>query len=42
MNKICGESITFPSKLIFKSLINEGVFTNDWKESNVVRFHKKE
>ena len=42
MNKICGESITFPSKLIFKSLINEGVFTSDWKKSNVVQFHKKE
>ena len=38
----CGGSITFPLKLIFKSMINEGVFPNDWKKSNVVPIHKKE
>ena len=34
--------ITFPLKLIFKSMINEGVFPDDWKKSNVVPIHKKE
>ena len=42
MIKTCGEAITFPSKLIFKSMINEGIFPDDWKESNVVQIHKKE
>ena len=42
MIKTCGDAITFPLKLIFKSMINEGVFPDDWKETNVVPFHKKE
>ena len=42
MIKTCGGTITFPSTLIFKSMINEGVFPNDWKKSNVVPIHKKE
>ena len=36
-----GGSITFPLKLIFKSMINEVVFPEDWKKSNVVPIHKK-
>ena len=42
MIKICGDPITFPLKLIFKSMINEGIFADDWKKSNVVPIHKKE
>ena len=42
MIKTCGDSITFPLKLIFKSMINEGVFPNDWEKSNVVPIHQKE
>ena len=42
MIKTCGDAITFPLKLIFQSMINEGVFPNDWKKSNVVPVHKKE
>ena len=42
MIKTCGESIIFPMKLIFKSVINEGVLPEDWKKSNVVPIHKKE
>ena len=42
MIKTCGDAITFPLKLIFKSMINEGVFPDDWKKSNVVPIHKKE
>ena len=29
MIKTCGDSITFPLKLTFKSMINEGVFPDD-------------
>ena len=42
MIKTCGEAITFPLKLILKSMINEGVFFDDWKKSNAVPIHKKE
>ena len=42
MIKTCGEAITFPLKLILKSMINEGVFFDDWKKNNVVPIHKKE
>ena len=40
MIKTCGDAITFPLNLIFKSVINEGVFPDDWKKS-VVPIHKK-
>ena len=40
--KACGNSIPFPLKLIFKSMINEGVFPEDWKKNNVVPIHIKE
>ena len=33
MIKTCGDAITFPLKLIFKSMINEGVLPDDWKKS---------
>ena len=42
MIKSCVNSISFPLKHIFKSMINEGVFPEDWKKSNVVPIHKKE
>ena len=42
MIKICGDSIIFPLKLIFNSMINEDLFPDDWKKSNVVLIHKKE
>ena len=42
MIKACSNSISFPLKLIFKSMINEGVFPEDWKKSSVVPIHKKE
>ena len=42
MIKTCGDAITFPLKLKFKSMINEGVFSDDWKKSNVVPIHEKE
>ena len=42
MIKACGNSLSFPLKLVFKSMINESVFPEDWKTSNVVPIHKKE
>ena len=42
MIKTCGDAITFQLKLIFKTIINEGVFPNDWKKRNAVPIHKKE
>ena len=39
MIKTCGNSISLP--FIFKSMINEGVFPEDWKNSNVVPIHEK-
>ena len=42
MIKTCGDAITFPLKLIFKSMINEGVFPDDLKKSNAVPIHKNE
>ena len=42
MIKACGNSISLPLKLMFKSMINEVVFPKDWKKSNVIPIHKKE
>ena len=40
MIKTCGDSIIFPLELIIKSMVNEGVFPEDWKKRNVVPIHK--
>ena len=42
MIKTCGNSITFPMKLILKSMINKGIFLKGWKKSNAVPVHEKE
>ena len=42
MIKACGNSVSLPLNLIFKSIINEVAFPEDWKKSNVVPIHKKE
>ena len=42
MIKTSGDSIYFLLKLIFKSMINEGVFPQGWKISNVAPIHKEE
>ena len=41
MFKLCGESIYKPLNLIFKSCLETGQFTSDWKEANVVPVFKK-
>ena len=40
--KICGRFIAFPSKLIFKSVLCDGIFPDFPKKSNIVPIHKKE
>ena len=40
MLKICGESISKPLEIIFKSCVEKGQFPNKWKKANVVPVHK--
>ena len=41
MIKLSGKTIADPLKLIFRSMLEEGVFHYDWKKSNVVPIHKR-
>ena len=40
--KLCGKTIAIPLKMIFRSMLEEGVFSDDWKKSNVVPIHKRD
>ena len=42
MIQLCGKEILLPLQLLFKSMLEEGIFPDDWKKSNVVPVHKKE
>ena len=42
MIQACGKSIAWPLKLLFKTILEEGTFSKDWKKSNVVPIHKRE
>ena len=42
MIKLCGKTMAIPLKLIFRSILEEGVFPDNWKKSNVVPIHKKD
>ena len=42
MIKLCGKTIAIPLKLIFRSMVEESVFPDDWKKSNVVPIHKRD
>ena len=42
MIKLCGKTIAIPLKLIFRSMLEESVFPDDWKKSNVVPIHKRD
>ena len=42
MIKICDESITVPSKIIFEHSLKENKFPEVWKKANIVPAHKKE
>ena len=41
MIQSCGKSIALPIKLLFKTILEEGTFPEDWKKSNVVPIHEK-
>ena len=42
MTKLCGKTIAIPLKLIFRSILEESVFPDDWKKSNVVPIYKRD
>ena len=42
MIQLCGIEIILPLQLLFKSMLEEGIFLEDWKKSNVVTVYKKE
>ena len=42
MIKHCGKSIALSLSLVFQSILNDGVFQNDWKKINIAPCHKKE
>ena len=41
MLKICGESISKPLEIIFKSCIEKAQFPSEWKKANVIPVQKK-
>ena len=41
MIKLCGDSISKPLEMIFKSCLNQGIFPAKWKIANVAPVHKK-
>ena len=42
MIQACGKSIALALKLLFKTILEEGTFPEDWTKCNVVPIHKKE
>ena len=40
MIQLCGKEITLTLQLLLKSTLEEGIFPDDWKKSNVVPVHK--
>ena len=40
--KLCGEAICRPLNTIFKTCLNTGKFSSEWKKRNVVPIHKKD
>ena len=40
--KLCSKTIAIPLKMIFRSMLEEGVFPDEWKKSNVVPIHKRD
>ena len=42
MTKLCGKSVARPLSLIFQSILNDGVFSDDWKKSNIAPCHKRD
>ena len=42
MINMCGDSLALPLKIIFEAALNNGVFPDDWKKSNIITVHKKD
>ena len=42
MIQLCGKAIVEPLRILFLSFLEEGVYPDDWKESNVVPIRKKD
>ena len=42
MIQLCGKAIILPLQLLFKSMLEEGIFPDDWKKGNPVPVHKKQ
>ena len=41
MFKICDSAIVKPLTILFKNLISQGIFPDNWKKSNICPIHKK-
>ena len=41
MIKACGKPIALPLNLLFKTILEEETFSEDWRKSNVAPIHKK-
>ena len=41
MLKICDSAIVKPLTILFKNCISEGIFSDNWKKSNICPIHKK-
>ena len=41
MRKLCSQSIVKPLSVIFKNCIDNGIFPDIWKKSNIIPVHKK-
>ena len=42
MIQLCGKAFVEPLRILFLSFLEEGVYPDDWKKSNVVAIHKTE
>ena len=42
MNQLCGKVFVEPLRSLFLSFLEEGIYLDHWKKSNVVPIHKKE
>ena len=41
MIELCGDSLSLPLTIIFKNILNTGIFPTAWKSANVTPIHKK-
>ena len=41
MIKLCGESTVKPLSIMFQNCIDNGIYSDIWKKSNIIPVHKK-